>query len=331
MPNGKLFEQALDELDFMVAVDPYINETTRHADIILPPIGPFEKSHYDLFYHTYDTINWAAYNPKLFEPEAPGYTDFEIMGNLLRRWAIKKARGPVKKLKAHTLGALSKMISVETILALGLRFGPYGPGLNPFKKGLTLKTLKQNPHGVFLGAPERRLPEHLFTEDKKIDAAPDVILADLPRLKSHWFDGQIGYDDKEYDLLIISRLTERTLGWMHHSQRLVKGPPTCTLFVHSKDAKARKLKTGDIAHVTSAVGTISVPVEITDDVMPGVICLPHAWGHTRKRTRQRVANAHPGASLNDITDNSVMDKLTGNAVVHGVPVKIEKMKVKTPA
>jgi len=331
MPNGKLFEEALDQLDFMVAIDPYINETTRHADIILPAVGPFEKSHYDMFYHTYDTINWAAYNPKLFEPEKPGYTDFEIMGNLLRRFAIKKAKGPLAKLKARVVGALSKLVSVEMILDMGLRNGPYGKGFNPFSDGLSLKKLKANPHGVFLGEPERRLPEALFTDDKKIDAAPEVILADLPRLKSHWIEGSIGYDDEEYDLKIISRLTKRTLGWMHHSERLVKGPPTCTLFVNPEDAKTRNLEEGDMATITSAVGSIEVPVEITDDVMPGVICMPHAWGHTRKNTRQRVANAHPGASLNDITDHNKMDELTGNGIVHGVPVKLEKAKQEVAA
>jgi len=327
MPNGKLFEEAMDQLDFMVAVDPYINETTRHADIILPAIGPFEKSHYDLFYHTYDTINWAAYNPKLFEPDAPGYSDFEIFKGFLGLWAIKKAKGPFKKLKARLLTALSKPVSVELILDMGLRFGPYGAGLNPFKKGLTLKTLKQNPHGVFLGEPVIRLPENLFTEDKKIDAAPALILADLPRLKWYWFDGQTLYDENEYDLQVISRLTERTLGWMHHAERLIKVPPACTLFVNPGDAKKRKIKDGDTVRMTSRVGSIDVPVEITDTVMPGVICLPHAWGHTRKGTRQRVANAHAGASLNDITDQTVMDELTGNAVVHGVPVKLERVTI----
>ena len=325
MPNGKLFEEAMEQLDFMVAFDPYINETTRHADIILPPVGPFEKSHYDMFYHTYDTINWTAYNPPLFKPEGEGYTDYETLGEVIRRWSVKKAKGPLKKFKARLLGSLSRRISVEFILDLGLRFGPYGKGINPFKKGLSLKVLKDNPHGVYLGEPQQVLPDGLFTEDKKIDAAPEVILGDLPRLKSYLFDGEIGYDPKEYDLLVISRLTERTLGWMHHSHRLVKGPPTCTLYVNPMDAKIRKIKDGDMVSMTSAVGTIEVPVEVTEDMMPGVVCLPHIWGHTRKRTRQRVANAHPGASLNDVTDNKVMDELTGNAVVHGVPVRVEKV------
>lgn len=325
MPNGKLFEEAMGQLDFMVAFDPYINETTRHADIILPPVGLFEKSHYDMFYHTYDTINWAAYNPPLFKPKGEGYTDYETIGEVVRRWSVKKAKSPVKKLKAKMLGGLSKLLSVERILDLGLRFGPYGKGLNPFSKGLSLKVLKDNPHGVFLGDPKQTLPEGLFTKDKKIDAAPEVILGDLPRLKSYWFENEIGYDPKDYDLLVISRLTERTLGWMHHSKRLVKGPPTCTLYINPNDAKKRKVKDGDMVSMTSAVGMIEVPVEVTDDIMPGVVCLPHLWGHTRKRTRQRVANAHAGASLNDITDQTVMDELTGNAVVHGVPVKLARV------
>lgn len=321
MPNGKLFEEAMAQLDFMVAFDPYINETTRHADIIIPPVGPFEKSHYDMFYHTYDTINWAAYNPPLFKPSGRGYTDFETIGEVVRRWSIKKAKGPLAKTKARILGALSHLLTVERIIDLGLRFGPYGKGVNPFKKGLSLRELKKHPHGIFLSEPERCLPDALLSDDKKIDAAPSVILADLPRLQEYW----LGYGAPArggFDLLIISRLTERTLGWMHHSQRLVKGPPTCTLFIHPDDARARGIADGMDVSITSAVGSISAPAKITDDVMPGVVCLPHAWGHTRSRTRQSVANAHPGASLNDITDQSVMDELTGNAVVHGVPVKV---------
>ncbi len=326
MPNGKLFEEAMDQLDFMVAIDPYLNETTRHADIILPPVGPFEKSHYDLFYHTYDTINWATYHPPLFKPERPGYTDFEIVGEMLRRFSVKRATTPLKKFKAWSFGKLSKLISVEFILDMGLRFGPYGAKLNPFKDGLSLKKLKANPHGVFLGEPKQCFPERLFTKDKKIDLVPEIFLSDLPRLKERWLDGNSGYDESEYDLIIISRLTQRTLGWMHHSERLVKGKPTCTLLVHPDDAQQRGVEDGDIVAITSAAGSIEAPVVISDSVMPGVVCLPHAWGHNRPGTRQRVANAHPGASLNDITNEKVMDELTGNAVVHGVPVNIMPIK-----
>ena len=324
LPNGKLFEEALDQLDFMVSVDPYINETTRHADIILPPIGPFEKSHYDLFYHTYDTINWTAYNPPLFEPEAPGYTDFEIIGEVLRRLAIKRTRNPFKKLFATIFGGLiRRWVTPELILDLGLRFGPYGAGLNPFNRdGLSLRKLKQHPHGIHLGEHKRCLPERLFNEDKKIHLAPEVIVGDIPRLEERWLSGQ---DDtpSEFDMLIVGRLQQRTLGWMHNSYRLVKGKDTCTLYIHPDDASARGIEDGSVVAVTSAAGSIQLPAELTDTMMPGVVCMPPLWGHSRPGTRRAVANAHPGASMNDITSEQVIDRLTGNAVVHGVPVKIE--------
>jgi anaerobic selenocysteine-containing dehydrogenase len=324
LPNGKLFEEALDQLEFMVSVDLYINETTRHADIILPAVGPFEKSHYDLFYHTYDTINWTAYNPPLFEPEAPGYTDFEIISEVLQRLFIKRTRNPFKRVLASVIGAIvRRWVTPELLLDLGLRFGPYGAGLNPFnKEGLSLKKLRQYPHGIFLGEHKRCLPKRLFNKDKKIDLAPDVIVADIPRLKKRWLSNEPG-THTEFDMVIVGRLQRRTLGWMHNSHRLVKGRDTCTLYIHPDDARARGITDGNRVAVSSAAGTIELPAEISDTVMPGVVCMPPLWGHNRPGTRRSVANAHPGASMNDITNQEVMDELTGNAVVHGVPVKVE--------
>ena len=330
LPNGKLFEEALDELEFMVSFDMYLNETTRHADIILPPVGPFEKGHYDLFYQTYNTINWTAYNPPLFEPEAPGYTDFEIIGEVLKRLVIKRTRNPFKKLFAEIVGGIvRRWVTLERILDLGLRFGPYGAGLNPFnKEGLTLKKLKENPHGVFIGEHKRCLPERLFHKDKKIHLVPDVIVADIPRLKQRWF-GSERDSPSEFDMVIVGRLQRRTLGWMHNSQRLVKGKDTCTLYIHPDDASPRGIEDGSVVSVSSAAGSIQLPAEITDSVMPGVVCMPPLWGHNRAGTRRAVANAHPGASMNDITNQKVMDQLTGNAVVHGVPVKVEATQQQT--
>jgi len=326
MPNGKLLEEALDQLEFMVSIDPYLNETSRHADIILPAVGPFEKSHYDLFYHTYDTINWAKYSPVLFKPEAPGLTDYEIIGEVLRQIVVKRANNPLKKLFAQSLGwLLLKTITPELIIDLGLRFGPYGKGLNPFKEGLSLKKLKENPHGVFISKLQRSLPEGLFTKDKKLHLAPEILLSDLPRLKQRWLSGE-PEKPSEFDLLIVSRNTNRTLGWMHNSLRLVKGKETCTLLIHPDDASQRKIIDNTYVTVSSVTGSIEVLVKISDVMMPGVVSMPHLWGHTRPGTRLSVANAHPGASLNDITNEKVMDELTGNAVVHGVPVKVEAMQ-----
>jgi anaerobic selenocysteine-containing dehydrogenase len=328
MADGQKTEEALQHLEFMVSVDYYVNETTRFADVILPPIGPFEKSHYDLFYHLYDTINWAKYAPALFEPEKPGYTDLEILTELLRGLGIKRSTSPLKRwLYRFGVGFLARHLTVERVLSLGLRFGPYGKGLNPFKSdALSLEKLRNNPHGVFLGHLERCLPERLFTPDKKIDLAPKVMLDDLPRLRARFFEGgeESQRAGSEFDLRIISRLTNRTLGWMHHSQRLVKGSHPCRLMIHPEDAAARGIDADALARVTSRRASIELPVEISPDVMPGVVCMPHLWGHGRPGTRQRVANTVPGVSMNDLTDISVIDELTGNAVVNGVPVKVER-------
>ncbi len=327
MADGTRTEEALQHLQFMVSVDYYLNETTRFADIILPPVGPFEKGHYDLFYHLYDTINWSKYSPPLFAPEEPAHTDFEILTEILKRLAIKRARKPIRKWRYRRIGSLvSRHVTVDRVLALGLRFGPYGKGLNPFKRdALSLQKLKENSHGLFLGDLERCLPQRLFTSDKKIHLAPRVLLDDLPRLRARYFDGgeEALQADSEFDLKIISRLTNRTLGWMHHSHRLVKGKNPCQLMIHPEDAAARSIETDSLVRVTSRRSSIELPVTISADIMPGVVCMPHLWGHNRPGTRQRVANATPGVSMNDLTDISVIDELTGNAVVHGVPVRVD--------
>ncbi len=334
MANGKGLEEAFDQLDFMVSIDPYLNETTRHADVILPPVGPFEKSHYDMYYHLYDTINWAKYSPRLFKPDGEGYTDFEILRELFSRILKLRAGNPISKAFVNTATSLvKKVITPERIIDLGLRFGPYGPGLNPLKKdALTLQKLKDNPGGVFLGDLERCLPERLFTKDKKIDLAPEILVSDLPRLKARFIDPLkqgSSKDSSEYDLMIISRLTSRTLGWMHNSHRLVKGKSVCHLLIHPEDAANRGITQESTVSVSSVVGSIELPVEITENIMPGVVCMPHAWGHNRPGTRITVAEAHAGVSLNDITNEKVIDELTGNAVVHGIPVKVEVTRLAT--
>jgi anaerobic selenocysteine-containing dehydrogenase len=190
---------------------------------------------------------------------------------------------------------------------------------------LSLRKLQDNPHGVILGDLERCLPERLFTSDKKIHLAPKVLVDDLPRLRARYIEGgeEALRADSEFDLKIISRLTNRTLGWMHHSQRLVKGKNPCELMIHPDDAAARGIAEGSQVRVTSRRSSIALPVKISADIMPGVVCMPHLWGHNRPGTRQRVANATPGVSMNDLTDASVIDELTGNAVVNGVPVRVE--------
>jgi anaerobic selenocysteine-containing dehydrogenase len=327
MADGHHSEKALQALEFYVAVDPYLNETTRFADIILPPCGPLEKGHYDMFYHLYDTINWAKYSQPLFTTEQSKWTDFEIFTELMGRFATIRTRNPIKKFLfscAHRL--VRTTLTAERIVAMGIRMGPYGKGLNPFKKdALSLQKLKDNPQGIFLGDLEYTFPEGLYTQDKKINLAPEVFVNDLPRLKAFFVEGGMEAErvESEFDLQIISRLTNRTLGWMHHSYRLIKGKNPCELMINPADADARGITADSLVSVTSRAGQIQMPVTITDEMMPGVVCMPHLWGHNRKNTRQQVANANPGVSMNDITDVTTYDELTGNAIVNGVPVKVE--------
>jgi anaerobic selenocysteine-containing dehydrogenase len=329
MADGHHSEKALQALEFYVAVDPYLNETTRFADIILPPCGPLEKGHYDMFYHLYDTINWSKYSQPLFITEQSKWTDFEIFTELMGRFATLRAQNPIKKFLINCAHKLVRAtLTVERIVAIGIRMGPYGKGMNPFKKdALSLQKLKDNPHGVFLGDLQYTFPEGLYTEDKKINLAPEVFVNDLPRLKTYFVDGgmEAQQAESEFDLQIISRLTNRTLGWMHHSYRLIKGKNPCELMINPADAEARGITADSLVTVTSRAGQIQLPVIITDEMMPGVVCMPHLWGHNRKNTRQRVANANPGVSMNDITDVTVIDELTGNAIVNGVPVKVESV------
>jgi len=326
MADGHKSEEALQALEFYVAVDPYLNETTRFADVIIPPCGPLEKSHYDMFYHLYDTINWTKYAPPLFVTEHSRWSDFEIFTELMGRFAYQRARSPVKKFFVSCAHKLARrFIKPETVLGVGLRFGPYGKGLNPFnKEGLTLQKLKDNPHGIFLGDLDYSFPEGLRTLDKKIQLTPYAFVNDLPRLKAYFVDGGMEAEqaESEFDLRIISRLTNRTLGWMHHSYRLIKGKNPCELMMHPDDAAARGIEADSMLKVTSRTGEIEIPVSISEDIMPGVVCMPSHWGHGRKGTRQRVANANPGVSLNDLTDVQGYDKLTNNAIVNGVPVKV---------
>ena len=332
MADGHHTEKALSQLDFMVSIDPYLNETTRFADVILPPVGPFEKQHYDLFYHTYDTINWTKYSPSLFKPQGKVYTDYEIIGELIEGIRTKREPSRLKRLKIRTVGLLSrKLLTIDRIIDLGLRFGPYGAGLNPFNRGgLTLKKLKQNPHGIYLGELKPCLPKRLFTPDKKIYLAPQPMLNDLPRLKAYLDKANVQPEDPD-SLQIISRLTNRTLGWMHHSHRLIKGRNPVELIIHPEDAEARNIHVDSVVRITTKRSAIEVPVKISDDIMPGVVCLPHLWGHNRPGTQQRVANASPGASYNDLMGVSAIDELTGNAIFNGVTVQVSAVSTRATA
>ena len=313
-PNGARLEKALAGLDFMVSIDPFINETTRFADVILPPTVHLERSHYELALANYSVRNVAKYSPPVFERGPDQRHDWEICVELAAR-LLGRGTGVLA-------GALGRRLAPESLLDLWLRAGPYG--LRRGLRGISLSWLRKHPHGVDLGPLRPRLPGRLGLRHRTITLAPRRYLDDLPRLRARLTAGVDGL------VLIGRRQLRSNNSWMHNSERLVKGKPRCTLLMHPDDAEARALSDGDTVELSSSAGTVEVPVEITDAIMPGVVSLPHGWGHTRRGVRLGVATAHPGASINDVTDEQFVDALTGTAAFSGVPVRVTA-SIRTPA
>ena len=305
-PGGPRLERALAGLDFMVSIDPYINATTRLAHVILPPTSPLERSHYDAALLTFAVRNVARYSPPTFARPAGARHDWEICLALWRRLGAPSKLGRAGRLVERALGKLGP----EPILDLALRTGPHR---------LSLRRLRAAPHGVDLGPLERRLPARLATADRKVHLAPAVYLADLARLAEHFAAAAPAAGG----LVLIGRrqLRSNNTG-LHNRQRLVKGPPRCTLLIHPDDATARGLADGGVARVSTGRGAIELPVEVSDEVMRGVVSIPHGWGHGRSGVQLRVARQSPGQSINDILDPAAIDELSGTAALTGQIVEV---------
>jgi anaerobic selenocysteine-containing dehydrogenase len=294
-PNGGQLEKALEKLEFMVSIDIYINETTRKADIILPPATGLEVSHYDIVFNLLAVRNTAKYSAPLF-PKADGAKyDWEIFQELVHR--LSGAGGPLK------------LVSPEAKLDFGLRFGKYK---------LSVEELQKSVHGIDLGELKPCLPERLFTEDKRINLAPEVLVEDLERLKIEENNGN------EFPFALIGRRHLRDCNsWLHNSEVLVKGKNRCTVLINRADAEKLNLQNGKNVKVSSRVGAVSIPCEITENIAQGVVSIPHGYGHGREGVRLDTAKNHAGVSINDLTDDRVIDELTGNAAFSNVKVKLE--------
>lgn len=319
-PNGERLEAALAELELMVSLDPYCNETTAKAHYILPPASQLERDHFDLVGALLAPRNIAKYSPPVFAKPADAKHDWEILVEL--GLSVGTARG----LPRPALQALYRLASgpgPAGLIDLLLRLGPYGDHFNPFSRGLNLARLKAQPHGIDLGPLQPCLPGRLATPRKRIQLAPPAFVRDLRRLRQRLEAPIPAF------VLIGRRQLRSNNSWMHNSERLVKGRDTCTLLMHSADAARLGLDTGGRARLRTRVGERVVPVEISDDVMPGVVSLPHGWGHHRRGSRLRVAQAHAGVSLNDLTDESYYDRLSGNAGLNGLPVVVEAVPADT--
>jgi anaerobic selenocysteine-containing dehydrogenase len=307
-PNGARLERALPQLDFQVAIDFYLNETTRHADLILPPTFALEHEHCDVLLDSLAVRDVAKYSPPVFEPAADARHDWQILAELARRMR----GGGLRQRLARGLVWLMRRLRPRRLIDLALRFGPRGV----FRGGLSVRRLERHPHGVDLGALQPAMPRRLFTRNRRIALAPKILVDDLDRVQSL-------LDGERDGLQLIGRRDMRSHNsWLHNSPRLAKGPARCVLFIHPEDARARGLTDGGQVVVRSQSGSVEVPLRITDEVMPGVVSLPHGWGHGRPGTRLGVASKHAGASINDLTDDARIDPLSGNAAFTDVHVMV---------
>jgi anaerobic selenocysteine-containing dehydrogenase len=313
-PNGQQLDKAFEGLDFMVAVDFFITETSRHANIILPPVTALERDHYDIVFHNFAVRNSAKFSPALFTPSEDSRTDWQIYLSLAQRM---DALNGLATDKYEALWAKEPKGVVDDLLKMS--------SYRHEGESLSIQLLLDKPHGIDLGPLRSDLPNAIYHENKLIDVSFDYFMSDLVRLQKHFFDSP---KLEPSTLQLIGRRHLKTNNsWLHNSKRMVKGTDNgqsrCTAQIHPDDAKTHQLIDKQMITVSSRVGSIQIPVEITEKIMPGVISIPHGWGHNKKGMRLRVAEQHAGVSVNDLTDEMVVDELSGNAVLNGVPVQIE--------
>ena len=329
-PNGARLAAALDGLEFMVSMDIYLNETSRHADVILPGLSPLEEAHYDVTFTQFSHHNHARYSKPVLARAAGQPEEWESM---LRIAAIAKGLGAkadiaalddaaiqedVRKIAGpaaeQVLAALAPLTGTERLLELALRSGPYGDQFGAKPDGLTLARLKAAPSGIDLGPMGQRIPEALRTASGKIELAPQLLLDDLTRV-------QADLEAPPPELVIIGRRQLRSNNsWMHNLPVLAKGTYRCTALVHPLDAARLGLADGGAAQITNGARRIEVQVEVSDEMMPGVVSLPHGWGHNLPGAQLSVAAERPGVNLNALLDENLRDPLSGNAVLSGIPI-----------
>jgi anaerobic selenocysteine-containing dehydrogenase len=338
VPNGKRIHAAMKNLDFVVALDFYINETTSQADIILPSTTQLEHSNYDFLFSSTSVRNFARFSPASFEPEAGGLDQWQIMTEIIARMNGMKLTDMTAMMLDGMIGQmqasnteLAKLSpddiksktchhpGPEQLLDIMLRAGPYGDQFEG--EGLSLSKLKDSPHGIDLGPLKPRLPELLATNNKRINLVPKIISDDLPRLADALEKGP-----SDGFLLIGRRHIRDMNSWLHNLNNYARGKNRCTLIIHSSDAERLGLQVNGQARIRSKVGECIAEITISDDIMPGVVSLPHGFGHQYTDTRQSVARTKsPGVSANDLVDDNLMDMPSGTSVVNGVTVEVSAL------
>ncbi|WP_371648065.1 molybdopterin oxidoreductase family protein [Streptomyces mirabilis] len=338
-PDGDRLDKALDSLDFMVSVDPYLNETARHADVVLPPPPPSQSAHHDFAFNTLAVRNQVRYNRPAVPLEPGRMAETEILARLVLAAtgmhgadpsavdamvidstlgkAVQDPHGPVHERDPKELATLLTGESgPERRLDMMLRLGPYGEGFGARPDGLSLEKLLAHPHGIDLGRLRPRLPQPLKTRSGKIELLPAPIVDDLPRLRA-------ALRERPAAIVLVGRRHLRSNNsWMHNVPALTGGTNRCTLHIHPEDAARLGLADGTAVRVKGAGGEVVAPAEVTDTVRRGVVSLPHGWGHDRPGTRMSHAALDPGVNVNQLLDGSLLDPLSGTAVLNGVPVEL---------
>ncbi|WP_432134609.1 molybdopterin oxidoreductase family protein [Streptomyces sp. bgisy154] len=338
-PDGDRLDKALDSLDFMVSVDPYLNETSRHADVVLPPPPPAQSPHHDFAFNTLAIRNQVRYTRPAVPLEPGRMAETEILARLTLAAtgmhgadptavdalvveqtlgkAVRDEHSPVHGRAPEDLAAqLTGDTGPERRLDMMLRLGPYGDGFGARPDGLSLERLLAHPHGIDLGPLRPRLPQPLKTPSGRVELLPAPIADDLPRLRR-------ALDAPPAELLLVGRRHLRSNNsWLHNIPALTGGSNRCTLHIHPADAERLGVRDGAPVRVRGAGGEVTAPAEVTDTVRPGVVSLPHGWGHDRPGTRLRHAATEPGVNVNQLLDGRALDPLSGNAVLNGVPVEL---------
>ena len=331
-PNGERLAAAMEQLEFMVSLDIYLNETSRHADVVLPGTSPLEDSHYDVAFSQLSYRNHARYTHPVFQAEAGHPEEWQVLLRLIGIVQGKGAAADINRIDDELLmddlrrttgphadqifKALSHRRGAERLLDLGLRSGPYGDQFGAKPDGLNLDKVKTAEGGIDLGALDPRVPEVLRTPSGKIELAPAMLVADLKRVAAD-------LDRPAPELVIIGRRQlHGNNSWMHNLPVLAKGAAQCTALVNPADAARLGIEDGGRARIAHDGRTIEVEVEISDEMMPGVISLPHGWGHNQPGSKLNVAAANPGGNLNALMDENRRDPLSGNAVLSGMEVEM---------
>jgi anaerobic selenocysteine-containing dehydrogenase len=339
-PDAGKLDAALPELECMISVDNYLNETTRHADVILPGLSALEQPHYDEMIWGWAIRNAGKYSDAIFPPPPERPAEWRILLTLaalansqrvddidvaqlddlfffgLAATVATDPRSRIAGRDPSEIAAAHEGRGPERLVDFALRVGPHGDAYGSQPDGLTLERLRDSPHGIDKGALEARLPEILQTPSGKIELTPEWIVADLPRLRQR-------LQRRGDGLLLVSRRHLRSNNsWMHNVEKLVRGRDRCTLLIHPDDAGRLGIEDGMQARIASEAGSIVVAAEVTDEMMPGVVSLPHGWGHDRDGVRLSVAARHPGANNNLLAPGTLVDVPSGNAIVNGIPVHV---------